>query len=59
MQVSDLYMILHELQQVATLQSNLAALFSTNSRMSGVYTMQQQAEAELKKIMDEYERYTL
>jgi len=59
MQVSDLYMILRELQQIATLQANLAAILATDPSMSTASIAQDKAQTQLKEIMNDYEQYTL
>jgi hypothetical protein len=59
MQVNDLYLILRELKQIATLQANLADLLSTDPSMKNAYDAQKQAEYQLNTIMEDYDRYTI
>jgi hypothetical protein len=59
MQVSDLYIVVRELQQIATLQSNLASLLAASPDMRSAYDAQKQAEQQLNEIVEDYGKYNI
>lgn len=59
MKVDDLYIIIRELNKIATLQANLLAMIKLLDKKGDTYNKQLQASDKLRKLVKEYERFNI